>query len=204
MHRSLTAVPSKTVDELKTLERERLELIRRIAAGDADALQGLYDQTSRSVFGLVVRILEDPSAAEEVALEVFTQVWRQAERYDARRGTPSAWLLTIARSRAIDRLRSTRMQRTRTDPISVVAERPSTEVAPDESAADEERRRVVRAALDSLPPEQREVIELAYFGGLSHSEIAARLSQPLGTVKTRTRLGLIRLREALAPLEGRL
>lgn len=186
------------------MERARLEMIRSIAAGDESALGELYDTTSRPVFGLALRILNDPCAAEEVTLEVYTQVWRQAETYDARRGTPSAWILTIARSRAIDRFRSTDQTRRRADTLDVVETTPASGPGPETHAADAERREIVVAALDSLPAEQRAVIELAYFGGLSHSEIAEKLSQPLGTVKTRTRLAMMRLRDALKHLEGEL
>ncbi|MBK6314150.1 MAG: sigma-70 family RNA polymerase sigma factor [Blastocatellia bacterium] len=175
-----------------------------MASGDESALGALYDQTSRPVFGLALRILNDPSAAEEVTLEVYSQVWRQAEAYDPRRGTPSAWLLTIARSRAIDRFRSTDQTRRRADTLDVVESVSADEPGPDAHAADAERREIVRAALDSLPSEQRAVIDLAYFGGLSHSEIAEKLTQPLGTVKTRTRLAMMRLRDALKHLEGEL
>ncbi len=184
------------------MEQARLELIRLIAAGDQDALGKLYDSTNRTVFGLIVRILNDPATAEEVALEVYTQVWRQAQNYDPRRGTPSAWLLTIARSRAIDRFRSTDQTRRRQEPLAAVEATHSDGIDPESSASEAERRELVRAALDTLPAEQREVIELAYFGGLSHSEIAERCSLPLGTVKTRTRLAMVRLRAALGSLEG--
>jgi len=177
-------------------------LIRQIASGDQDALGSLYDSTNRAVFGLIVRVLNDPSAAEEVVLEVYTQVWRQAANYDPRRGTPSAWLLTIARSRAIDRFRATDQTRRRQEPLSTVETARSDDADPEESASEAERRELVRGALESLPPEQREVIELAYFSGLSHSEIAARCSLPLGTVKTRTRLAMVRLRAALGSLSG--
>jgi RNA polymerase sigma-70 factor (ECF subfamily) len=195
-------VPAKHADELRAIEQARLDLIRQIASGDQDALGRLFDSTNRAVFGLVVRVLNDPAAAEEVVLEVYTQVWRQAANYDPRRGTPSAWLLTIARRRAIDRFRATDQTRRRQEPLSTVETARSDDADPEESASEAERRQLVRTALESLPPEQREVIELAYFGGLSHSEIAARCSLPLGTVKTRTRLAMVRLRSALGSLEG--
>jgi RNA polymerase sigma-70 factor (ECF subfamily) len=198
----MNVVPTKHADELRAIERARLELIHRVAAGDQDALGQLYDSTHRSVFGLVLRILNDPAGAEEVTLEVYTQVWRQAANYDPRRGTPSAWMLTIARSRAIDRFRSTDQTRRRQEPLSSVETARAAGNDPEESASEAERRAIVRAALDTLPPEQREVIELAYFGGLSHSEIAAKCGLPLGTVKTRTRLAMVRLRSALSTLEG--
>jgi RNA polymerase sigma-70 factor, ECF subfamily len=179
-------------------EQERLALIRQIATGDQGALAELYDAMSRQVYGLALRILKDTGTAEEVTLEVFTQVWRQATLYDLSRGTPSAWLCTLARSRAIDRLRSGAQERRRAEPIeNVAATAPADVVDPEMSAFDAERRTRVRAALDQLPAEQREAIELAYFSGLSHSEIATQLGQPLGTVKTRIRLAMVRLREAL-------
>jgi RNA polymerase sigma-70 factor (ECF subfamily) len=179
-------------------EQERLALIRRIAEGDQAALAELYDGMSRQVYGLALRILSDTGAAEEVTLEVFTQVWRQADTFDLSRGTPSAWLCTVARSRAIDRLRSGAQERRRAEPIETVSATAAAPTAdPELSAADAERSRRVRDALDRLPPEQRDAVELAYFGGLSHSEIAEKLGQPLGTVKTRIRLAMGRLREAL-------
>ena len=188
--------------ELRMREQERLEVIRRIAGGDQGALAQLYDSTSRQVFGLAMRILSDTGAAEEVTIEVFTQVWRQAGSYDIRRGTPSAWLLTLTRSRAIDRFRSGAQERRRAEPLeNITGVATSGGADPEFSAADAERRERVRAALDELPPEQRQVIELAYFGGLSHSEIAGELNQPLGTVKTRIRLAMNRLRETLLDLK---
>ena len=178
-------------------------LIKRAADGDQAALTSLYDATSRLVFGLVLRVLNDRSAAEEVLLDVYTQVWRQAGSYDDRRGSPLAWLMTIARSRALDRLRSGWQEQQRKQPLEAAGDARSASVSPEEATVASEEQQLVRAALDALTPEQREVIELAYYSGLSHSEIAARLGQPLGTVKTRIRLGLIKLREQLKPvLEG--
>lgn len=189
--------------QARSHEAERLELIRRIASGDQHALGELYDCAARQVYGLALRVLSDASAAEEVALEVFTQVWRTAASYDVRRGTPSAWLLTMARSRAIDRLRSGAQERRRAEPIeSVERSAVSASPGPEEAAEQAERSRVVCGALAELPVEQRQVIELAYFGGLSHSEIASELGLPLGTVKTRIRLAMERLRVALAGLES--
>jgi RNA polymerase sigma-70 factor (ECF subfamily) len=174
------------------------ELIVAAAEGDQQALASLYDTTSRTVYGLLLRILADPSAAEEVLLDVYTQVWRQAGGYSRERGTPMAWITTIARSRAIDRLRRTRQEQQRTEPLDEAA-RCAGGVSVEDEASAGEVRAVVRAALDALAPEQREVIELAYYGGMSHSEIAAARGLPLGTVKTRTRLGMMRLRDILKP-----
>jgi RNA polymerase sigma-70 factor (ECF subfamily) len=173
------------------------DLIRALAGGDQQALASLYDSTSRTVYGLVLRILGDAGAAEEVLLDVYTQAWRQAAAYCEGRGSPMAWLTTIARSRAIDRLRRGRAEQQRTEPLDEATLRAASADDIEGGVAARERRAVVRAALEALSPEQREVIELAYYGGLSHSEIAAAKGLPLGTVKTRTRLGMSRLREML-------
>ena len=179
-------------------ESRQADLIRGVAEGDNQALASLYDTTSRTVYGLLLRILSDPSSAEEVLLDVYVQVWRQAASYCPERGRPLAWLTTIARSRAIDRMRRSRHEQQRTVPLDEAA-RASGGESVEEGVRAGEVRAVVRAALDTLAPEQRDVIELAYYGGMSHSEIAAARGLPLGTVKTRTRLGMMRLREMLSP-----
>jgi len=187
---------------LNTRDQDWTTLIRNSARGDQSALGELYDATSRLVFGLVLRIVGDRASAEEVLLDVYTQAWRQAANYDEARGAPLAWLMTIARSRAIDRIRSSKHDQQK-DPLDAVAEISDREPSPEQATVDSERRQLVRAALETLPAEQREVVELAYYSGLSHSEIASRLGQPLGTVKTRTRLAMIKLRDMLRPvLEG--
>jgi RNA polymerase sigma-70 factor, ECF subfamily len=188
--------------DARARDQEWIELIRRVAEGDQSALGTLYDTTNRLVFGLILRVVGDTSIAEEVLLDVYTQVWRTAVNYDNQRGTPLAWLTTIARSRAIDRLRSGWQDQQRKEPLDSLGDAPTSDATPEEMTVASERQRFVRAALDSLSPEQREVIELAYYSGLSHSEIAAKLNQPLGTVKTRTRLGMMKLREALEPVLG--
>ena len=179
-------------------ETRQAELIRGVAGGDQQALATLYDTTSRTVYGLLLRILSDPSTAEEVLLDVYTQVWRQAGSYSAVRGKPMAWLTTIARSRAIDRLRRGRQEHQLTVPLEE-ASGAARGASVEDGVLAGEVGAVVRAALDALAPEQREVIELAYYGGMSHSEIAAARGLPLGTVKTRTRLGMMRLRQTLRP-----
>jgi RNA polymerase sigma-70 factor (ECF subfamily) len=176
------------------------DLIRRMARGDETALAELYDSTSNLVYSLALRILNERGSAEEVVLDIYTQVWRQAGDYDAGRGAPLAWLLTIARTRSVDRLRSGWSVRQRTDPIESAEATPATSVDPEAAAALSERGRIVRAALDELNADQRKAIELAYFGGLSHSEIAELLGEPLGTIKTRIRLAMTRLRERLGPI----
>ena len=193
--------PRLASSESAAFTRECYDLIDRIMASDQDALVRLYDLTNRRLFGLALRILDDPEAAEEVVLDVYLQVWQQADRFDALRGGPLAWLFTITRSRAIDALRRSRKAARRFEPIERVTHRPDGGAIPDESAADAELRAAVVAALDALPREQRAVIELAYFGGLSHTEIADALAIPLGTVKTRTRLALNHLRGSLAGLQ---
>jgi len=174
--------------------------IAQIATGDQAALAQFYELTNRMAFGLILRILSDRSTAEEVLLDVYTQVWRQAGHYNRERGTPLAWLTTIARTRALDRLRSGRQEMQRKESLEVVAEARSLAADPEETAASNEHQQLVRRALAKLTVEQRQILELAYFSGLSHSEIAAHLGQPLGTVKTRARLGMLKLKEMLAPM----
>ena len=169
-----------------------------MARGEGEALAELYDRHAASIYSLALRILGDAADAEDVVQDVFTQAWRQSSRYEASRGAVGAWLLTLARSRAIDRLRARRAR-----PGAVTDDRAADRVADAGPAADAqvlsfEQVSRVRAALDELPLLQRAAIELAYFEGLSHAEIAARLEQPLGTVKTRIRLAMVKLRDALA------
>lgn len=191
--------------EFNTRDQDWAALIRRVADGDQSALTTLYDATSRFVFGLILRVVGDRATAEEVLLDVYTQAWRQAASYDQQRGAPLAWLMTIARTRGIDRLRSGRHERHNKEPLESMGDVTATTPSPEEDSVIAERRRLVLSALDVLSTEQREVIELAYYSGLSHSEIALRLGQPLGTVKTRTRLGMMKLREMLRPvLEGQI
>jgi RNA polymerase sigma-70 factor, ECF subfamily len=185
--------------EPHTPEQDWESLIRRVAQGDQQALGAFYDATSSMVYGLALRILGNAATAEEVTLDVYTQVWRQAAVYNAQRGTPSAWLFMLTRSRAIDLLRSHVQEQKHIASLDV-AEPYTASFTPEESSVVTERRRLVQAAFASLAPEQRAVLELAYFSGLSHGEIAAKLGLPLGTVKTRIRLGMARLRELLQPL----
>lgn len=172
-------------------------LLARVSGGDAAALRTLYDVCAGRAMSIAYRVLASRSEAEEVVQETFVQVWRQAASYDASRGGAMAWIATIVRSRALDRLRSRAaseraVARSEDDPDSQ-----PTAPAPAELAAQRELRAQVMAALAALPVEQRSAIELAYYEGLSHSEIAARLGDPLGTVKTRVRLGLAKLASVL-------
>jgi RNA polymerase sigma-70 factor, ECF subfamily len=175
-----------------------------MAAGDDHALGALYDRWQGIVHGVVARILRQPNEIEDVVEETFWQAWRQASRFDPTRGAVQTWLLTIARSRALDRARA--LRRRRETPIEgedgeVVVQ----QVAPDDPGLDveaAEQRRVVTAALAELPVEQREALELGYYGGFSQSEIAERTGQPLGTVKTRMRLAMQKLRSQLQILRS--
>lgn len=174
--------------------------LAQIAIGDQIALANFYDSTNTLVFRLVSRILANHSNAEEVLLDVYSQVWRQAGNYSKERGTPINWLLVIARTRALDRLRSCRQETRRQEPLEIANSAHSNEITPESFAISSEYERLVRKALQSLSSEQRQVIELAYFSGLSQSEIADRIDRPLGTVKTRLRLGMIKLKAILAPI----
>ena len=180
------------------------QLAARVAANEPGALEELYDTTSRMVFGLALRIVGDRAAAEEVTLDVYLQVWRQAAKFDASRASFLSWLMLLARSRALDYLRSkpskARKQEQELDPADdrrFGAEGTSFVEA-------RQMRESVSAALDGLDAARREAIELAFYEGCSHSEIAERLSLPLGTVKTRIRTGLQQLRSSLEAYRGSL
>lgn len=186
------------LDETRTPEQEWPALIALTAQGDQSAFSRLYDQSSPQIYGLVLRILGQPAMAEDVTLEVYTQVWKHAHSYDRQRGTPMAWLITLARTRAIDRLRATRAERASVS-LDEAAWIPSDDASPEERSSARQREEIVQTALAQLSAEQRDALLLGYFGGYSQSEIAARLNLPLGTVKTRMRLGLMKLRDLLAP-----
>jgi RNA polymerase sigma-70 factor (ECF subfamily) len=176
-----------------------LDAMRR---GDERAVGALYDRHSPMVMGLALSIVRDRTDAETVVLDAFTQAWRDAGRYDAARGSVASWLLVLTRSRALDLLRAVG-RRARLAPISVDDAPPAALVAEDapsdpaQAVEAGERQREVAVAMRELPEPQRLVIELAFFEGLSHSEIAERLAEPLGTVKTRIRLGMTKLRQLL-------
>lgn len=181
-------------------EQRLATLIERIVHGDQQALGALYDATSAHVYGLAVRIVQDQAAAEDVTIEVYTQIHQQASHYDASRGTPSAWLWMLTRSRALDRRRRESLRQQREEPLEVAASTPSATPTPEEWSAERDIQRAVQSALALLCPEQRQVIEITYYEGLIHSEVAVRLGQPLGTVKTRIRTAMVALRDLLSPL----
>jgi RNA polymerase sigma-70 factor (ECF subfamily) len=177
--------------------RETERLVTSLRGRDERALAELYDRYGQMVYGLALRISGDTGTAEEIALDAFWQLWQQVDRFDARQGSLLNWLLTIARSRAIDRLRA-RAARKRS-----VAEDPTDAGRvglPEEAAELRQRSDLVRHAMETLSPDQRTALSLAYYEGLSHSQIAARLQEPLGTVKTRIRQAMGVLRRILAPV----
>jgi RNA polymerase sigma-70 factor (ECF subfamily) len=184
----------------QTAEESQAQLLLRIAAQDAQALAEFYDLTAKPLFSLAVRILGDVSEAEEVIQDVFVQIWKSAPSFDPLLAPAFHWALSITRHRSIDRLRS-RQRRARlienleTD---AAANAPASAGA-DQDALAAEDTAAVRATLGTLPAEQRRVIEMAFFGGLTHQDIAKALNEPLGTVKARIRRGLLKLRDSLSP-----
>lgn len=177
-------------------EDEWLQLVRAVAGGDQSALYSLYERTHRIVFTLIVRIVMNRETAEEVTLDVFHDVWRRASSYDPANGSVVGWIMNQARSRAIDRLRfDQRKKRVNTYPDSL---RPTTDlVDPQQAYLFEEQSRLLRDALEVLTSEERRAIETAFFSELTYEQTARNLNQPLGTVKTRIRSGLGKLRNAL-------
>lgn len=175
----------------------RSALLRLTASGDQKAFAELYDLVASEVFGLIRKVLRDPAQSQEVAQEVMVEVWRSAARFDPERGNARTWIMTIAHRRAVDRVRTEQSYRDRSERharLEVVdRNRPETQLDPAE-------RQAVRGAVATLTPLQRQSIDLAYYGGCTQSEIAELLQVPLGTVKTRIRDGLIRLRDQLGEL----
>jgi RNA polymerase sigma-70 factor, ECF subfamily len=175
--------------------------VERMARGEHDGLAELYDRHGRLVYSLALRIVRDAGDAEDVVQEVFSQVWRQSARFDVTRGNVAAWLVTLTRTRAIDLLRRRRVR-----PDVSAASNPDdrADEAPGQDVQVEWQNRAaqIKRALDALPPLQRMAVELAFYDGLTHTEIAEQLEVPLGTVKTRVRQGLLKLRESLAGAVG--
>lgn len=178
------------------------DLLRAVSRGDESALAAVYDRYRLILFGLTMRILHDRQEAEDCLQEAFLQVWRRAGDFDEARGRAFTWLVTIARSRALDRLRAAGSRARIATEAAATGRDEISDAAAD--AQRSERANTVRKALAELPEEQRNALLLAYFEGLTQTEIAARLSAPLGTIKTRMRAGLIRLRELLGPRSGNL
>jgi RNA polymerase sigma-70 factor, ECF subfamily len=171
--------------------------LARIARGDQTAFAALYDRHARLVYSLALRILQDGADAEDIVQEVFAQVWAQASRYDASRGAVAAWMLTLTRSRAIDKLRANRARPEAATEANAAETVIDSAVAQDLELLSAEQVTRLQRALKDLPDAQRTALELAYYEGLTHVEVAARLGEPLGTVKTRIRQAVMKLREAL-------
>jgi RNA polymerase sigma-70 factor (ECF subfamily) len=175
--------------------------VERMARGEHDGLAELYDRHGRLVYSLALRIVRDGGDAEDIVQEVFSQVWRQSARFDVTRGNVAAWLVTLTRTRAIDLLRRRRVRAdvsVPTNPDDRADQAPGQDVQVEWQS----RAAQVKRALDALPPLQRMAVELAFYDGLTHAEIAEQLEVPLGTVKTRVRQGLLKLRESLAGAMG--
>jgi RNA polymerase sigma-70 factor (ECF subfamily) len=183
---------ARTADEA----RADVALLDRVIGRDPNGLGDLYDRYSRLLFGLIVRILRNRDEAEEVLQEVFVQVWTRAGTYDPALGSPAGWLVGISRNRAIDRLRANAVRVRPSEPSSMLPP----EETPEQQVSFGEQQIDIRRALDALPSDQRDLIEQAYYLGFTHTELAARHSLPLGTVKTRIRTGMQTLR---GHLEGR-
>jgi RNA polymerase sigma-70 factor, ECF subfamily len=177
--------------------------IRRVAEGDQNALGELYDGTISIVFGLIRRIVGDPQTAEEIALDVYAQIWRQAGSYSQEKGSAITWIIILARSRAIDHVRSrARRSRNMESPIEAASGHSNGDPDPEAAAIAENRRRAIQKALAELAPEQLSVLQMAFFEGLTHIEISEKTGIPLGTIKTRIRSGMVRMRGLLEPQVG--
>ena len=171
-----------------------------MAQGDHPALATCYDLIGPAVFSLAVRMLRDRAAAEDVSQDIFVQVWRQAGNFDATRGSPEAWIMMIARTRILDRLRS-RSSGTILKPVGDhLPDSPDAEDWPEDMAITREHASTVRHALAELPTDQKQAIELAFFDGLTHVEISEQINVPLGTIKTRIRLGLLKIKDRIGHL----
>jgi RNA polymerase sigma factor (sigma-70 family) len=188
--------PTPMQRELANLTDEAL--VALVARSDDDALAALYDRFGRVAYGLALRIVRDAALAQDAVQEAFLTAWRTAPSYDAHRGKAQTWLLTLVHRRAVDLVR--REERRRGDPLddAPVAAGEAT----DEEAWIRDRRRAVQAALEQLPQDQREALQLAYYGGLTQSELAERLGVPLGTIKSRMFAGLAKLRDLLGDEEA--
>lgn len=182
-------------------QEEDADLIRRVARGDREAFSSIYDRYSRPLFSIALRVLNDSREAEDIVHDVFIALWNKAGDFESDRGTAFGWCVTLTRNRSIDRVRSRKRRG------ELLAESAPADLGYDENQADnadsgdmlwqKEKATAVRQALESLPAEQKSALQLAYFGGLTQQEIAARLREPLGTIKARIRRGLLKLRELL-------
>lgn len=181
-------------------QESEIELLKRVGQGDRKSFEDLYDRFSGVLFSTVLQILNDHREAEDVLQEVFVQIWDKARLYDAARGKPLTWAMTLTRNKAIDRLRSAQRRYRLQDQVEKETKITNQVALKDSSEEVEilEKSRLIRAAVMELSKEQREAIELAFFSGLTQNEIAQELHQPLGTVKARIRRGMLRLKEMIA------
>jgi RNA polymerase sigma-70 factor (ECF subfamily) len=183
--------------ENKAIAESQADLLHRIAARDLSALEDFYDQTSKPLFSVALRILGDVAEAEEVIQDVFVQIWEKASTFDPTLGAPFHWALSIARHRSIDRLRARQRRARLVDDLqNTGAVEDATEPDPAPAVRSEDAANI-RSALDLLPVEQRQAIEMAFFGGKTHQEIAEELGEPVGTIKARIRRGMLKMRESL-------
>lgn len=197
MHETLGFMSSNRLDAMEDDSVQTPDdLLRQVALGAESAFESLYDAMASRVFGLVLRVLRDQAQSEEVTQEVFVEAWQQAKRFDPSRGTAASWLLTIAHRRAVDRVRSSQASQARDLRIGIKEFQDSYEDVEENAILHDETVRVARA-LQQLSAPQREAIQLAYFGGYTHLEVAELLKVPVGTAKTRIRDGMGKLRELM-------
>jgi RNA polymerase sigma-70 factor (ECF subfamily) len=190
-------------EDLSEREKRWREYLGGIAAGNGEPLGRLYDEAAAMLYGLAMRIVGNPADADEVVVDVFEQVWRTAKNFDASRGSVWRWLTILTRSRAVDRLRAAKMRQQREQTAEPTQEHlMSDEPSPHDTSEFREQQLLIRQALSVLPSDQRRAIELAYFSELTHMEIAATLRVPLGTIKTRIRVGMDKLRTVLMQRES--
>ena len=171
------------------------ELLARVASGDRDAFAALYDRFSKPLFSFALRIVGNPADAEDVLQEVFVQLWEKAGQFDPSQGKPFTWSVTMTRNKAIDRLRSSQ-RRSRLVEEATLAD-PAMDVAETGKVIGTDEATRIRTAVNTLPADQRQAIEMAFFGGLTHHQIAEKISEPLGTIKARIRRGMLKLRDTL-------
>ena len=193
-----------SVEILSGADAQDQELVARLRAGDEEAFRSLFDRYASTAKALALRIVRQAQLAEEIVQEVFLAVWRSPDGYDGARGSVRSWLMGMVHHRAVDAVRREEAQRRRADSVAAEARDETTADHADEvveAIGRPEERRVVRAALDELPAEQREVLELMYFDGLTQTQVAEKTGLPLGTVKSRTLLGMRRMRSSLGGWE---
>jgi RNA polymerase sigma-70 factor, ECF subfamily len=196
----MSSSPQSLLQRMGRNESRWRSYLDDMCKGDTQALAKLYDETASVVFGLALRVISDRADAEETVLDIYQQLWNARHTFDANRGTVWGWMVTMTRNRAIDRLRASASRRGKEAPLDAGWETPCGNPAPEQETIFQQERKLIQEALARLAPEQRQAIELSFFRGLTHMEVADTLGVPLGTIKTRIRTGMRRLRETLAPL----